>query len=97
MFQYTNPNDGIPPNVSGDVMLDFILIVNNEDFDNDDNPYGSFMYHMYTNMKDLNDTSQVEADTEVENQSLYGFEDQNIPLVICPATLTTSWRKNNNK
>ena len=91
MFQYTAPNDGIALNASGDVMLDFILNVNNEDFDNDDNPYGSFKYHMYTNMRDLNDTSYVEKDNDDEDSSLDGFEDQNIPLLLCQTGSNTLW------
>ena len=31
-------------------------MLNNEEFDNDDNPYGKFMLHMYTNMNDISDT-----------------------------------------
>ena len=36
--------------------FDFQLMLNNEEFDNDDNPYGQFMLHMYTNMNDISDT-----------------------------------------
>lgn len=43
-------------NNSGDIMFDFKLMVNDEDFDNEDNPYGKFTFHMYTNMDNLSDT-----------------------------------------
>ena len=35
---------------NGHVRHDFVLMVNNENYDNDDNPYGKFVYHMYSNM-----------------------------------------------
>ena len=38
-------------------MLNFLTMVTDENFDNDDNPYGEFKLHMYTNMESLNDTS----------------------------------------
>lgn len=34
-----------------------IILVNDEGFDNDDNPYGKFILHLYTNMKDIDDNS----------------------------------------
>ena len=40
-----------------DIKLDFVLMVNDETFDNDDNPYGKIRYHMFTNMENLTDTS----------------------------------------
>ena len=50
-------NDGMNLNQSNnDLKLDFKLMLNNENFDNDDNPYGKFVFHMYTNMKDFNDS-----------------------------------------
>lgn len=41
----SNPNEGIYLNQSGNALLDFLLMVNNENFDNDDNPYGKFVLH----------------------------------------------------
>ena len=51
------PSEGSLMNISGDVKLDFKLMVNNNEFDNDDNPYGMFLFHMFTNMQTLNDTA----------------------------------------
>ena len=39
------PNDGISMKDNSFNKFDFILMVNNEDFDNDDNPYGQFILH----------------------------------------------------
>ena len=61
---YTAPNEGINLNISGDIKLNFIAMVNNENFDNDDNPFGNFVLHMYTNMENLDDTNTEEAETE---------------------------------
>jgi len=43
-------------NDSGTIQFDFKLMVTNELFDNDDNPYGSFILHRYINMDNLTDT-----------------------------------------
>ena len=89
------PNEGIQMKVDGDVKLDFVLMVNNVDFDNDDNPYGKFVYHMYSNMDNLQDTStSIESN---EDESIYKFEDRFIPLIICPSQSNTSWRKSDVK
>lgn len=55
--QFDNPNEGISLNISNNFKLDFFLMVNNEEFDNDDNPFGQFILHQYTNMANLSDTS----------------------------------------
>ena len=73
------PNEGIYLNQSGHNQLGIVLMINNPTFDNDDNPYGKFIYHMYSNMKNLTDTS-----TRKEDISIDGFEDRFIPLIICP-------------
>ena len=62
-----SPNEGLHLNQSGDVKLDMVILVNNEDFDNDDNPYGKFFLHMYTNMQNLSDTSTDLEDHEDES------------------------------
>ena len=59
-----SPNEGIKLDMDGEYKLDMIVLVNDEDFDNEDNPYGEFVLHMYTNMKNLLDTSvDVDEDT----------------------------------
>ena len=78
--------------------LDMIILVNNETYDNDDNPYGKFVLHMYTNMKDIKDRSTDDIDEDGNaSETLYGFEDREIPLIICPTQINTSWRKSNIK
>ena len=57
IYNNTTPNEGIQLNMAGENMLDFILLINDPEFDNDDNPYGKFVYHMYSNMRDLSDTA----------------------------------------
>ena len=70
--------------INGKNKLDMMVLVNDEAFDNDDNPFGKFILHLYTNMQDLNDT---DVDIEVDSSgggSLYKFEDREVPLVKCP-------------
>jgi hypothetical protein len=43
-------------------------------FDNDDNPYGKFILHMYTNMNDIND---------IQGEKPLGYNDIHIPLESC--------------
>lgn len=65
--------------------LDFELFVNDPKFDNDDNPYGKWVFHFYTNMENLNDTDK--------NKSISGYYDINVPLVPCnqDAETTVNW------
>lgn len=56
-------------------MIDFKVYVNNPKFDNDDNPYGQFRLHQYTNMKNLTDTDEKKAPD--------GFWDINVPIPLC--------------
>lgn len=95
----SRPNEGILLNQGGDIKLDFVLMVNNEGFDNDDNPYGEFVFHVFTNMDNLSDTSaNITADeTTNDGASLYQFEDRFIPLAVCHDPIHTSWRKSNVK
>ena len=67
MNSLDDPGDGINLNESGQVNLDFLLNVNDKNFDNDDNPYGSFVYHMYTNMEHINDTDVAIPEDEGNN------------------------------
>jgi hypothetical protein len=55
--------------------------MNDATFDNDDNPYGKFILHQYTNMNDINDTG---------GNSL-GLYDREIPLIEC-AGGAEDWR-----
>ena len=58
IFPISNPSDGMMLNnpEQRKSNFNFELHVNDAEFDNDDNPYGRWVYHMYTNMDSLNDT-----------------------------------------
>ena len=58
IYANSNPPPGVNLNESGKLKLDFTLMLNNDDFDNDDNPFGKFIFHMYTNMKDVKDSTK---------------------------------------
>ena len=51
-----HPNEGLLLNDSGEIKFNFSLMVDSDDFDNNDNPFGRFILHMYTNMDNLSDT-----------------------------------------
>lgn len=57
----------------GKKRFDIKAYINNATFDNDDNPYGRFVFHQYTSMSDIED-----ADGEA-----IGFIDREIPMVEC--------------
>ena len=59
--------------LDGEKTFSFTVYVNDPEYDNTDNPYGSFKLHMYTNMNDMNDTQG----------SRKGFLDKEVPLEIC--------------
>ena len=40
----------------------FKFSIENDEFDNFDNPYGKFILHRYSNMKDINDTQFDEGE-----------------------------------
>jgi hypothetical protein len=82
---FTAPSSAIFLNKSTDEFpnVNFKLFVSDNDYDNDDNPYGTWVYHMYTNMKDENDTSK---DVEVD-----GYLDKKIPLVPCIIETEFDW------
>ena len=37
------------------------------DFDNDDNPYGQFILHRYSNMKDIEDIYESDASSIIDH------------------------------
>ena len=76
----TSPNEGMMLNVSGQLKFDFKLMVNDQDFDNDDNPYGKFIFHMYTNMDNLTD---IEQNATIAGKNFDEFNDFKIPLIDC--------------
>ena len=62
----------------------FNIYVNDENFDNDDNPYGKLVYHNYINMEGPQDKSF----TNSKNNTL---RDEIIPLQLCPEKVTAIW------
>lgn len=50
-----------------------LFYMNNASFDNDDNPYGKFVLHMYTNMDGPED---IDGETS-------GFKDFEVPIKSC--------------
>ena len=73
-FNDTHPNDGMQILQNGKLKFNFIIMLNNEDFDNDDNPYGNLIFHTYTNMQQIDDNGPVSSDA---------FNDVVVPLKIC--------------
>ena len=70
---YVKPQPGELCNNGTHNMLSFEIYANDVTFDNDDNPYGKFRLHQYSNMENVNDTEYVKK----------GFIDTEIPLVPC--------------
>lgn len=70
------PSDAILLNESAkSTNLYFELFVNDPEFDNDDNPYGQWIYHKFTNMDNISHTTKDEKPD--------GYRDEHIPLVPC--------------
>ena len=69
------------------------------DFDNDDNPYGKFVLHQYTNMKNLSDTATNLTSSTIKKNfaNVYKHEDREIQLVECKDKIDTSWRASDIK
>ena len=65
----------------GNKRFDFKAYINNENFDNDDNPYGRFVMHQYTSMANINDTEG----------EVVGFLDKEIPMIECPGA-AEAWK-----
>lgn len=56
--------------------------MNDPNYDNDDNPYGKFIYHMYTNMEGADDITGKRS----------GFQDIEVPVEKCSLAGTFDWR-----
>ena len=74
-FDHTKPQ---PAEILFDIetnsnRFDMMFYVNNDTFNNFDNPYGFFKFHMYTNMEDQFDTEG----------KLPGHNDIEIPVAPC--------------
>ena len=81
---FNDPFEGVYLNHTGQqVNLMFSLYVNDGEFDNDDNPYGRWVLHRYTNMNDIHD----------ENKENYekGYRDEHIQLEPCQLSSEFDW------
>ena len=67
---YDEPQPAALFKKGNETTFSFTVYVNNATYNNDDNPYGSFKLHLYTNMEDANDTRGTRK----------GFQDVIIPL-----------------
>ena len=65
----------------GKKRFDLLFYMNNKTYDNDDNPYGKFVFHQYTNMKGPDD---IHGKTP-------GFNDIEVPIEVCQAN-KYDWR-----
>ena len=65
----------------GEKKFNFLFYMNDPSYDNDDNIYGKFIYHMYTNMDGPDD---IEGKRST-------FNDIEVPLVLCN-TGDLEWR-----
>lgn len=82
IFDLMKPHDSeLMVDENGEKRFDMIFYINNKDFDNDDNPYGKFIFHQYTNMEGPDD---ITGKTE-------NFNDVEIPIEECEAQ-EADWR-----
>ena len=73
-------------------------MVNNPDYDNDDNPYGHFIFHQFTNLKNLNESTTItKKNVTTGSGSSSEFDDRFIPLIPCPESIDAAWRPSNQK
>ena len=79
IYPYSNPNQGIQLNNEDGLLLDFKVYINSPDYDNDDNPYGKFRLHIFTNMDNYTDTSTDKS----LGDKLSTFRDIEVPLELC--------------
>lgn len=77
LYSQENPHSGLQMNETGDSLLNFKLYMEDYDYDNDDNPYGKMIMHMYSNMDNLTDIGEGGL---VQDK---GYYDIAIPLVLC--------------
>ena len=72
-YDFMKPHPSEPLFANGEKRFNMLFYINDKTFDNDDNPYGRFVFHQYTNMADADD--------------IYGktknFNDFEIPISIC--------------
>lgn len=76
-YAQDDPHDGMLLNQTGQPQLRFKFYVEDPKFDNDDNPYGRVVMHMYSNMDNINDTKKG------IDQSGRGYNDIEIPIKVC--------------
>ena len=64
-FPLSNPQNATSLVVDGQSQFEFKLAVEDIDFDNDDNPYGQFILHRYSNMKDIEDINEDDEGLQI--------------------------------
>lgn len=75
-FDFSQPHDSdLLIDENGNKKFDILFYMNDLDYDNDDNKYGKFVYHMYTNMEGPDDITGKRSN----------FNDFSIPLENCNA------------
>lgn len=78
-------------NEDGTNNLNFELELLDESFDNSDNPYGNWIYHRYSNMKNIDDIAK--------NKEGIVFFESWIPLVKCEQSIESrvGWSSGKNR
>ena len=66
----------------GEKKFNFLFYMNDPSYDNDDNIYGKFIYHMYTNMDGPEDIEGLRPN----------FNDLEVPLERCGTEGTFDWK-----
>ena len=86
-FDYAKPHDSdVLIDEDGNKKFDFLFYMNDPSYDNDDNKFGKFIYHMYTNMEGPEDI----------NGTRPNFNDIEIPLERCGSG-DLDWRSSSLK
>lgn len=90
-FGYLNPQPAIDlfDPVTKKNKINYNLYVTDTTFDNEDNPYGKFVLHQYTNMED-------KFDTKGNGSLVNSFLDIEIPMERCEG-MEVAWRNKDAK
>lgn len=80
-------SDGISLKQSGRPLLNFKFYINNPDFDKDDNPYGTILFHMYTNMDNIKDKQSGIEQSSKESKDII------VPIVNCDKIVDSAWKE----
>lgn len=97
-FGFEKPQPAALLKKGNETQFSFIAYVDDPSFDNDDNPYGKFILHMYTNMNNISDTIgprplrfyDKEVPLEICSAKDLGFRQENLKF-YCPAFNESHW------